>query len=118
MLRSLLPTVALASLAVLGTLGAASAADPYDDYDGYDYGRYYGGPREPDVTIITRRVEIYRGAPAARRGYGYPPAYYAPPVAYAPPVYGWVYERPLNCGTYHYWDGDRCLDARWYPPVP
>ncbi len=33
-----------------------------------------------------------------------------------PRVYGWVAERPLDCGAYHYWDGSDCIDARAVPP--
>ncbi len=32
-------------------------------------------------------------------------------------VYGWSYGRPLNCGTYMYWDGDNCVDARFVEPA-
>jgi hypothetical protein len=31
-------------------------------------------------------------------------------------VYGWTSERPLDCGAYHYWDGEECVDARAVPP--
>jgi hypothetical protein len=31
-------------------------------------------------------------------------------------VYGWTSERPLDCGAYHYWDGEGCVDARAIPP--
>ena len=31
-------------------------------------------------------------------------------------VYGWTSERPLDCGAYHYWDGEDCVDARAIPP--
>jgi hypothetical protein len=31
-------------------------------------------------------------------------------------VYGWTSERPLDCGAYHYWDGEECVDARATPP--
>ena len=24
--------------------------------------------------------------------------------------------RPENCGTFHYWDGEECVDARAVPP--
>lgn len=34
----------------------------------------------------------------------------------APRVYGWTM-RPADCGTFHYWDGERCADARNEPPV-
>jgi hypothetical protein len=30
-------------------------------------------------------------------------------------VYGWVEERPADCGTFKYWDGDDCVDARYDP---
>lgn len=39
---------------------------------------------------------------------------------YLPPVMGWVYAPPppppTDCGTYHYWNGDYCADARDEPP--
>ena len=31
-------------------------------------------------------------------------------------VYGWTSERPLDCGAFHYWDGEGCVDARRVPP--
>lgn len=34
-----------------------------------------------------------------------------------PRVYGWIL-RPANCGTFRYWNGERCADARDEPPVP
>ena len=34
-----------------------------------------------------------------------------------PRVYGWAL-RPADCGTFRYWDGTRCADARDEPPVP
>lgn len=35
--------------------------------------------------------------------------------AEGPAVYGWSY-RPANCGVFHYWNGDECIDARAVPP--
>lgn len=32
-----------------------------------------------------------------------------------PAVYGWSF-RPANCGVFHYWNGDECVDARAVPP--
>jgi hypothetical protein len=32
-------------------------------------------------------------------------------------VYGWMAIRPLDCGTFHYWNGERCADARYDPPA-
>jgi hypothetical protein len=52
---------------------------------------------------------------------------YAPP-AYGPRVYGYTQygdddvvvrresRRRGGCGTYRYWDGDRCVDARYRKP--
>ena len=38
-------------------------------------------------------------------------------VALAPRVYGWSYEmRPEDCGTFKYWNGEYCADARYEPP--
>lgn len=34
-----------------------------------------------------------------------------------PRVYGWAM-RPVDCGTFRYWNGVRCADARDEPPVP
>jgi hypothetical protein len=35
----------------------------------------------------------------------------------APRVYGWTALRPIDCGTFRYWNGVRCADARFDPPV-
>jgi hypothetical protein len=32
-----------------------------------------------------------------------------------PAVYGWSF-RPANCGVFHYWNGEECVDARAVPP--
>ena len=32
-----------------------------------------------------------------------------------PVVYGWSF-RPPNCGVFHYWNGEECVDAREVPP--
>ena len=39
----------------------------------------------------------------------------SPPARYEPPVYGWVGVAPENCGTFRYWNGERCADARYGP---
>lgn len=31
-------------------------------------------------------------------------------------VYGWQTERPLDCGEFHYWNGEQCIDARNVAP--
>lgn len=42
--------------------------------------------------------------------------YSTPPPRYEPPVYGWIGAAPRNCGTFKYWNGERCADARYDPP--
>jgi hypothetical protein len=39
----------------------------------------------------------------------------SPPTRYEPPVYGWISVAPANCGTFKYWNGERCADARFGP---
>jgi hypothetical protein len=102
-------TAAIAAAGILGGVATASAAD-YDYYDRFEL---------PGDAIPLRRVEIYPNAPIVRGEYA-PPGYgrYAPPAysQYAPPVYGWVIIRPSSCGKYRYWNGLRCVDARYRPP--
>jgi len=33
-----------------------------------------------------------------------------------PPIVAIVPVRPVSCGQYHYWDGERCVDARYNNP--
>lgn len=33
-----------------------------------------------------------------------------------PPLIAIVPVRPASCGQYRYWDGDRCVDARYHNP--
>jgi hypothetical protein len=33
-----------------------------------------------------------------------------------PPVIAIVPVRPASCGQYRYWDGARCVDARYHDP--
>lgn len=38
-------------------------------------------------------------------------------VIVGPRVYGYTYElRPEDCGTFKYWNGEYCADARFEPP--
>jgi hypothetical protein len=42
-----------------------------------------------------------------------------PPIAVvpiSPPVVAVVPVRPVSCGEFHYWDGERCVDARYNRP--
>jgi hypothetical protein len=80
-----------AAVALTALSGAASAQSigiyvgpAYDD----SYYDYYEGPRN-------------------RRVYGYGPPVYTDRIEVYPDRY-----RRGGCGTYHYWDGDRCVDAR------
>jgi hypothetical protein len=34
---------------------------------------------------------------------------------YPAQVYGWIALRPANCGTFRYWNGEYCADARREP---
>lgn len=33
-----------------------------------------------------------------------------------PPIIAIVPVRPVSCGEYRYWDGERCVDARYHTP--
>ncbi len=43
------------------------------------------------------------------------PEPYDQPVG--PRVYGWTSAPPSDCGTFKYWNGVYCADARFEPPV-
>lgn len=45
-----------------------------------------------------------------------PEVYAEPGVVVGPRVYGWTTLRPANCGTFKYWNGEYCADARFDPP--
>jgi hypothetical protein len=72
--------------------------------------------------VSAQSFGVYIGPSPA---YDYDDSYaygYVPPRAYGPRVYGYtrryedrgyVVTRPAGrCGTYRYWNGDRCVDAR------
>ena len=79
------------------------------------------GTAMAQVVIETRPADVYVATPGA-----YDPDYYA--YRTGPRVYGYtryyrdvddgdaiIVERPAyrgGCGTYHYWNGVRCVDAR------
>ena len=86
----------LAAALACGTAFGAAAQEVYvyDDYDNDDYvsdDAYLDGHFDDDDAV-------------------------GPPMAYRLPVYGWVYARPADCGTFRYWNGERCADARFEPP--
>ena len=86
---------------------------------------YFNGPpqlwRQREVAydaIFTedKRI-IYDAGRAAQtraffKGYAYPPKWY-----YAPPAMGIaepVFDPAGTCGTFKYWNGNGCIDARYY----
>jgi hypothetical protein len=58
--------------------------------------RRYG----PDVVIPDVDVEVT--APAV--------------ITENPPIIAIVPVRPVSCGEFRYWDGERCVDARYHNP--
>jgi hypothetical protein len=65
--------------------------------------------------VVVHERAAYPTAPVADHG----PYRSAPAVSVeteGPVVYGWSY-RPPDCGVYHYWNGDECVDARVVPPL-
>ena len=72
----------------------------------------------PTIETIDYRRRYYR-----RNGYGPDVQVVVPPVVVevAPgglsePLVMIVSVRPVSCGQYRYWDGDRCVDARYHTP--
>jgi hypothetical protein len=104
-MRRALVTAAIAASMTAAAVGSALAqAVPAEVEDFPQAARPYGARYYPGIG--------YRYLPpTAPRVYGY---------YYAPRVYGYygTYERPYpryrgGCGVYHYWNGNRCVDARW-----
>ena len=58
-------------------------------------------PGTPEITIIEDRVDRVEIVPGPGE---------------VVVVEEWVVVRPANCGEFHYWDGERCADARVDPP--
>ena len=80
--------------------GSASGQEVYGNaFDDDDYDDAYV------------QAPAYDGAPAVEE---------AVPVEggiiVGPRVYGWSLIRPANCGTFKYWNGEYCADARYDPP--
>jgi hypothetical protein len=89
-------SLGLAVVIALGFAGYAQAQERVViDEDGMPVARR----GDPDV-MVAPRERVRRRARTMYRD------------RYEPPVYGWVERRPVNCGTFHYWDGDSCADAR------
>jgi hypothetical protein len=87
-MRSIVAAVSM--VAVLGSSGVASA-------------------QRPDVEVYADGPDYYRAAPAPGASRYYYRSTEQRPVVVIP-------IRPANCGQYHYWNGERCIDARVVPP--
>jgi hypothetical protein len=113
-----LVAVAVAVAVAAGSVAAAalpaqrlaSGADPgkaavaHADYRSFRQ-RYYDRFAPP----------YFYAPPAYRYARPPPPEPPGPPFAYGW-QYGWEPRRPLSCGKYRYWDGEACVDARYWPP--
>lgn len=86
MLRAVAACLAMAGL--LAGLGKARAQTPL----------WPSLPSAPEITVIEERVET------------------VPDTGEVVVVEEWVPVRPANCGEFHYWNGERCADARFEPP--
>jgi len=80
---------AIISAVAMLAAGSASAAELYVGTDGA-YARAPARPVAPADEVYIRRE--------------------------GPRVYGWREWRPENCGTFKYWNGEYCADARNEPP--
>jgi hypothetical protein len=80
--------VLIAFLAMLASVAVASAKEVYVESDaGYVAAPYEVG--SDAIIILEERV--------------------------GPRVYGWT-SAPADCGTFKYWNGEYCADARFEPP--
>jgi hypothetical protein len=94
-MRSILLSAALAAAALLGGYGTASAQVGFGIYLGPDH--YDDGPT------------YYRYSEPAPRVYSYR-RYDSEPIDEGADVV--VRRGSGGCGTYYFWDGERCVDAR------
>jgi hypothetical protein len=92
-MRLIMLSAALAATALVGSYASASAQGVGVEI--------YAGPNYYDESYYSYRY-VERGPRAYRR-------YYSEPVDDDADV---VVRRSGGCGTYYYWDGDRCVDAR------
>ena len=91
----------LAAAAAVAMLTPAGAQDVYYDADVYDRRAYIEEPAYVDQQAIDDADDI-----GPDDG-----------VIVGPRVYGYTYElRPEDCGTFKYWNGEYCADARFEPP--
>lgn len=95
---------ALIALAACGiAAGGASAQEIYvDDLDDYGDDTYVEAP----AYVETYETQVIEDVEPATEGI----------IVGGPQVYGWAAMRPVNCGTFKYWNGDYCADARYDSP--
>ena len=92
----------LSSVAIIGLTALSSSASAQVGFG------IYVGPSDGYVEYSPGYTREYRTAP---RVYGYSRRYRDDADASVE-----LRDRPSRrggCGTYHYWDGDRCVDARY-----
>jgi hypothetical protein len=81
------------------SLGSAAAQEVYvEEFDDYDDDAYVEAPAIVDEPAVVEEGPAGEG------------------IVVGPRVYGWSEIRPANCGTFKYWNGDACVDARFDPP--
>jgi hypothetical protein len=100
-LESVMRRAVIAFAACVVAAGGASAQEVYVDetYDD-DADTYVEAPAYVDEPVVVEEV-----APATEGI-----------IVGGPRVYGWTALRPVNCGTFRYWNGEYCADARFDPP--
>jgi hypothetical protein len=91
----------LAAAASVALVTSAGAQDVYVDADVYDDRAYVDERAYVEEQVIDDADDIEP----------------ADGVIVGPRVYGYTYElRPEDCGTFKYWNGEYCSDARFEPP--
>jgi hypothetical protein len=100
MMRTAFLTLAFAALLGGPALAQGVIVEHYDE----DTGAVMTAPADAPPAVIEEEdgpVIVEEHAP--------------PPERYEPPVFGWIMVRPENCGTFKYWNGESCVDARYDP---
>ncbi|MCC7254208.1 hypothetical protein [Hyphomicrobium sp.] len=77
--------------------GSASAQEVYVD-DWNDDEAYVEEPAYVETPAYEEEVPVEDG------------------IVVGPRVYGWTVLQPANCGTFKYWNGEYCADARYDLP--
>ncbi|WP_439544253.1 hypothetical protein [Hyphomicrobium sp.] len=92
---------AAVSMALMSSAGAQDVYVDADVADVYEDRAYIDEPAYVDEQVIDEFDDVDQDGP----------------VVVGPRVYGYTYElRPEDCGTFKYWNGEYCADARFEPP--